>query len=268
MKPSSKPLIVATRRRGLACLCLLLAFIGCASQSQSLMPGSSDPHPSPWQVLGQSREGRPVLARTLGAPKPGQGALRVAVIAGIHGDEQEGLRHLDEIVGWLGEVPAEVRLIADASPDGSAAGTRHTTRGVDPNRNWPASNFSPSPQRGAAPLSEPEVAAVHRDLVAFDPQLVVVLHSTRRGPFVNYDGPAEGYAERFAAAAGEPWRVEPSMGYPTPGSFGSWMGVDRGVATLTIEFLRGSNRAESGPALRRGLASLFGPSTPTAPFVR
>ncbi|MEM1453428.1 MAG: hypothetical protein AAGI22_30270, partial [Planctomycetota bacterium] len=77
------------------------------------------------------------------------------------------------------------------------------------------------------------------------------------GPFVNYDGPADGFARRFAVAAGDPWRVEPSMGYPTPGSLGTWFGVDRNLPILTIEFDRGCPPEESGPALLRGLEAIL-----------
>ncbi|MEE2940004.1 MAG: M14 family zinc carboxypeptidase [Planctomycetota bacterium] len=209
-----------------------------------------------WETIGSSREGRPVRAVT-----SGRGGPRVALVAGIHGDEQEGLRHLDEIVGLVQGVPRTVRLIADANPDGTAASTRTTAAGVDPNRNWPAGNFRAGPRHGPRPLSEPAVAAVHRDLVEFDPDLVIVLHAARSGPFVNFDGPARGHAEAFRDGAGSPWRVRPSMGYPTPGSLGTWAGVDRGIPILTIEFARGAPREETGPPLLAGLeAVLVGPT--------
>ena len=129
-----------------------------------------------WEAIGSSREGRPVRAVT-----SGRGGPRVALIAGIHGDEQEGLRHLDEIVELVRGVPRTVRLIADANPDGTAANTRTTASGVDPNRNWPAGNFRAGRRHGPRPLSEPAVAAVHRDLVDFDPALVIVLHRRAAG---------------------------------------------------------------------------------------
>ena len=69
--------------------------------------------------------------------------------------------------------------------------------------------------------SEPETLAVYADLLTFRPDLVIVLHSTRRhGPFINYDGPAEVHAERFADAAARfdpAWHTRPDMGYATPG---------------------------------------------------
>lgn len=249
--------MTARRLAPLLALTLLAACAGPRERGAAPTDGTPAAASAGWETLGESLGGRPVRARSLG-----RGGTRLAVIAGIHGDEQEGLRHLDELVAWLADAPADVRLYEDVNPDGTAAGTRTTSRGVDPNRNWPARNFSPDPGRGPAPLSEPGVAAVHADLVDFDPELVVVLHSTRRGPFVNFDGPAAAYAERFADAAGEGWSVVPDMGYPTPGSFGSWMGVDRQVPTLTVELLRGMPAAESGPALRRGLEALLASGTP------
>ena len=186
----------------------------------------------------------------------GRGVRRVALIVGIHGDEHEGQLHVDDLVRLLGSIDVRIRLIEDVNPDGTAHRTRSTSSGVDPNRNWPARNFAASKTCGPRPLSEPEVAAVHADLVRFVPELVIVLHSDPRGPYVNFDGPARELAERFAREAGEPWRVVPDMGYPTPGSFGSWMGVDRRVPTLTIELRRGDPTKGNGPALARAIPAV------------
>ena len=244
------------------------------------MPGKAGSSAAPqWEPIGTSREGRPVRAMNLGAVDRSVGdrsakARRVTVIAGIHGDEQEGLRHLPEIIELLKDAPWDVRLIENASPDGAAAESRTTSTGVDPNRNWPSDNFRPSRRNGPRALSEPEIAAVHGDLLRSKPDLVIVLHSARSGPFVNFDGPAADEAHRFRAGAGNPWRVQPSMGYPTPGSLGSWVGVDWGVPILTIEFRRGSGPEESGPALLRGLRSVLwgdagvqGPASTAEPMV-
>jgi protein MpaA len=175
-----------------------------------------------------------------------------------------------ELIATLGELPATIMLYEDVNPDGSARARRGTASGVDPNRNWPATNFAPASSRGPRPLSEPGVAHVYRDLLRFDPELVVVLHSTARGPFVNFDGPAEGHAWRFTEGAGPPWFVKPSMGYATPGSLGSWMGLDRGRPILTVEFRRGAPPGETGPPLLRGLRALIleGPLDEPRPRVR
>lgn len=226
-----------------------LGLVSCASTTSS----SQAVDLAPWRVIGKSREGRPVRRMDLGTGGP-----RVALIAGIHGNEQEGGRHLAELLGVIAQQPANVRVYEDANPDGTAANRRTTSTGVDPNRNWPAFNFKADPRRGPSPLSEPAIAALHADLVTFDPRLVIVLHSiSNGGPFVNYDGPAEGFAERFAQAAGDPWRVKAAMGYATPGSLGTWMGIDREVPILTIEFKRGSPPEVTGPPLLRGIEAVL-----------
>lgn len=224
---------------------------------------SITPHAAPshvaaprWTPIGRSAQGRPITALTIGA-----GPRRVLLIAGIHGDEPEGLLVIDTLVDALLEMHrtglldgCTIRVVRDANPDGTAARTRANARGVDLNRNWPASNFAPGADRGPHPLSEPEARALHRELSARPPDLVIVFHSSTRGPFVNFDGPGHDLAHVFAhaAEASDPrWRVVGSIGYPTPGSLGSWIGVDRGVAILTIEFERGG-----GPAPQAAAAGL------------
>jgi hypothetical protein len=47
------------------------------------------------------------------------------------------------------------------------------------------------------------------------------------------------------------------MGYPTPGSLGSYLGQDRGIGILTIEFKRGQAPRSVANALRLGLPEVF-----------
>lgn len=203
-------------------------------------PVAEAPAP-PWMPIGWSCEGRPIEATVFGS-----GDLRIYLIGGIHGDENEGLVSVDALARSLslptGLPAATWRMVRNANPDGTAANTRGNANHRDLNRNWPARNFAARSTYGTTPLSEPETAAIHQDLLAFRPDVVIVFHSSPRGPFVNFDGPAVHLAEAFteAARAGDGrWRVVPNMGYPTPGSLGSFIGVDGGVPILTIEFERG-----------------------------
>jgi predicted deacylase len=210
--------------------------------------------------VGRSAHGAPLIASTLGS-----GPLRVYLVGGIHGDESEGQSALADIRRAFASPPlaqlVTLRLLDDMNPDGTAARTRTSSTGVDLNRNWPAANFGSSKGRGSRPLSEPETAAAHADILAFDPHLLVALHSSGNGPYVNFDGPpsARALAEKFVAAAGTlagRWRVVPDMGYPTPGSMGSYFGRDRGIPILTIELRRGDRAAPALAALSNGLRSL------------
>jgi predicted deacylase len=207
-----------------------------------------------WSRIGYSVERRPLYVA-----QSGSGPVRVYVIGGVHGDETEGRSMIDSLA--RSPNPAvTLRILRDLNPDGTAAGRRFNARGLDLNRNWPASNFDPSSTGGAQPLSEPETRALAADLRAFRPDIVVVLHSAADGPFVNYDGPAAALAADFATAAGGEWPgwyVRPDMGYATNGSLGSYLGVDQNIPILTIEFRQGQDESASGVALARGLAAVI-----------
>jgi len=180
--------------------------------------------------LGRSVEGRPICGRRFGGAGPA-----LLVFGGIHGDEPASVEALMEIVPRLGGDRAPVWLLPAVNPDGLLRGRKNSARDVDLNRNFPARSFTtdhaPGYFPGAAPLSEPETRVIS-DLVAHEPiAAVVAVHA----PFgcVNFDGPAGGWAARVAAACG--WPVRADLGYPTPGSLGSWLGIDRGLPVLTLE---------------------------------
>ena len=50
---------------------------------------------------------------------------------------------------------------------------------------------------------------------------------------MNFDGPAEDLAQALSQENG--YKVEPSIGYPTPGSFGTYAGIERKIPTITLE---------------------------------
>lgn len=249
----------------LARVLLMLALVsasghlgGCVSGPHAVEGGAG------WSPIARSVEGRGIDAVTIEPTGVGASPRRALVIGAIHGNEPEGLPAVQPLIAALadaradGTLAATVRVIRDLNPDGTAAASRTNARGIDLNRNFPATNFSPAADRGAVPLSEPESRTLARELEAFRPDLVIVFHSIRSGPFVNFDGPAAEAAQAFVAAAqrSDPrWRVEPSMGYPTPGSLGTFVGIDRGLPILTVEFRRGHD-AEA--ARRAGVDGVMG----------
>ena len=182
--------------------------------------------------LGRSVEGRPIRGRRFGG-----GGAALLVFGGIHGDEPASVEALIELGARLAAAApgAPVWLLPAVNPDGVARGQKNSARAVDLNRNFPARSFvtahAPGYFPGPAPLSEPETRLL-ADLVAREPiGAVVAVHA----PFacVNYDGPAGPWAEAVAAASG--WPARGDIGYPTPGSLGSWLGIDRGLPVLTLE---------------------------------
>jgi murein peptide amidase A len=209
--------------------------------------------------IGRSALGRPIFARRFG----GAGAP-LLVMGGIHGDEPASVDALLELAARLDPagLPPPLWLLPAANPDGLAEGRKNSARDVDLNRNFPARSFAtfhaPGYFPGPAPLSEPETQAIAA-LVATEPiRGAVAVHA----PFacVNYDGPAAAWAEAVAAASG--WPARGDIGYPTPGSFGSWLGLDRALPVLTLELPPGPLapfRAQAAAALDAALAHFRAP---------
>lgn len=245
---------------------LVALVFGLASCSST--PGHRPAVPAPpahtlpaqttgWHPIGTSVRGRAIEAVTLG-----HGRCRVLIVGGIHGDEREPAPAVEALRRHLAVfVPsAKVLLIRDLNPDGSDARTRGNANGVDLNRNWPAVSFRPSAVHGPAPLSEPETRTLSAQLERWSPDVIIVCHAASDGPFVNFDGPAADLAERFARAAratDRRWTVRPYMGYETPGSLGSWFGLDRGLPILTIEFARGHEADLAKMALIDGVCAVL-----------
>ena len=195
--------------------------------------------------------GQPIEALAFGV-----GPTRLLVHGGIHGDEPASAGIAERFSRVLGdrlhETPRVV-IVPAANPDGLAAGTKDNARGVDLNRNFPAENFSPTAHKpgyfpGPHPLSEPESAALAALVDRERPGSIVALHQPFR--CVNFDGPARALAEELARASG--WPVVEDIGYPTPGSFGSCYGRDRGLAVITLEL----PASPTAPDLACALAAL------------
>jgi protein MpaA len=204
-----------------------------------------------WPEIGRSTLGRPLRAQRLLPEGAGQGPP-LLLVGGVHGDEPASVSALlDLLHSWAAAgPPAPVWILPALNPDGLAAGKKNSARDVDLNRNLPAHNFTaghrPGYYPGAGPASEPETQALVRLVESCDPWGVVAVHA----PFacINYDGPAAAWAGAAAAASGWPARAD--IGYPTPGSLGSWLGVDRGMPVLTVELPPGPLAAFRESALR------------------
>lgn len=212
---------------------------------QEVPPSSSSPDsdhdpdfglgPAPSELVGRSVEGRVLRAWRFGTG----GAPGLLVVGGVHGDEPSSVGAVAELGQRLraGTVaaPAPIWLMPRLNPDGLARGRKNSARDVDLNRNFPAANFArahdPGYFPGESPLSEPETAALAALIDRASIAAIVAVHA----PFacVNYDGPAAAWAGRVAAACG--WPARGDIGYPTPGSLGTWFGVDRGLPILTLE---------------------------------
>lgn len=189
-------------------------------------------------VIGLSRENRPIIAYEFGRI-----ASPTLIIAAIHGDERIAAELADRLIADLRELderdaPGGVIVIPRLNPDGLARGTRGNATGVDLNRNFPATNWRRTSPRsatfgGASPMSEPETVALVKLLEARQPRQLISIHAMHRGACNNFDGPGKALAELLNRHNRYP--VLASIGYPTPGSLGSFAGHDRQIPMVTLE---------------------------------
>ncbi len=194
---------------------------------------------TPSNSPAQAEDATSVEGRLLDTRIYGQGSRRILLLGAIHGDEPGSHLLVRDIEAWVQRQPAlleglQLVVASPVNPDGLAAGTRRNARGVDLNRNFPSRNFTPSAVRGHEPLCEPEARFVHRLLIEHNPALVISVHQPRRS--VNWDGPAEDLARAMAERCG--YVAEATVGYSTPGSLGSYHGIDRKQAIITLELPR------------------------------
>jgi protein MpaA len=54
---------------------------------------------------------------------------------------------------------------------------------------------------------------------------------------INFNGPSREWAQRYGELTG--YVVSDDIGYPTPGSLGTWAGWERKIPTITLEIERG-----------------------------
>lgn len=156
----------------------------------------------------------------------------ILIIGVFHGDEPQGKYLIDN---YLNNYESKLLFIPCLNPDGMAQGVRTNSNGVDLNRNFPTDNWELTEKNeffgGNSPASEIETQFVASIIEKYSPKMILTLHA----PFkvVNYDGDAKEICEKISKIIDYP--VEASIGYPTPGSFGTYAGVERKIPTITLE---------------------------------
>ena len=149
------------------------------------------------------------------------------------------------LISRWGQNPMKKLLfIPCLNPDGMQLGQRTNANGVDLNRNFPTKNWGENHgdnatcddaetayYGGTSGGSEIETQFLIDTIREFKPNRILTLHAPYK--VVNYDGPAKELAEKISTIINYP--VEASIGYPTPGSFGTYAGVERQIPTITLE---------------------------------
>ncbi len=194
-------------------------------------------HPS--SVYGSSAEDLPLTVYL-----PDSKKTELLILASIHGDEAETTVVISEALRTLPAGDLKAAVILCGNPDGMLRGTRGNARGVDLNRNFPTSNWSPDPVHyksrandardiglspGSEPSSEPETRALLALIDKLQPRAIVTLHSALA---CVDDSGASHLGRQLADRCALPFLTE--IGYPTPGSMGTWAS-ERGVNLVTLE---------------------------------
>ena len=162
----------------------------------------------------------------------------VIVIGCFHGDEPQGNHLIRQYFKFAPKT--NLLMVPCVNKSGFEAGTRINANGVDLNRNFPTKNWILGEKDdyfgGNAPASEEETRFIISVVEKYIPKAILTLHSPYK--VVNYDGgskcsEAENLAKKISDIIGYP--VEENIGYPTPGSFGTWAGIERNIPTITLE---------------------------------
>ncbi len=193
----------------------------------------------------------------------GEGRFRALLIGGVHGDESEGFLLAEKFIAQLKErklhLRPEIKLYACArlNPDGCKNLRRTNHNNIDLNRNLPSKDWQGNFENvryypGPKANSEIESKITVKLIKKIKPHLIISLHSYER-PMVNFNGLCENLA--FAMSQKNGLIAKSDIGYPTPGSLGSYAGWERKIPTITLEIERGQNEKNVWECHAEGLVA-------------
>ncbi len=188
----------------------------------------------------------------------------VLFIGGVHGDEPEGVELAQKFLGWLQKNNKSDdfyswSLIPCLNLDGYSKNERTNSNGVDLNRNFPSTDWSPEAKApryfpGPNPASEPEVHAVCQLIEKIKPQVIFHFHSWE--PCIVYTG-STGKIWAEIAAEDTGYTCREDIGYPTPGSLGQYGWLNHQTPVICIEAQEHSPLAEIWPKFSPGLKKVL-----------
>ncbi len=175
--------------------------------------------------------------------------FNILVIGVVHGDEPQGR---DLIRNYLAEEKnSNLGFIPILNPDGLILGTRTNANKVDLNRNFPTSNWiggqKDSYWGGKEPASEEEIKFLINVINIYSPKLILAIHAPYK--VVNYDGEGLIFAQEISQITGYP--ICEDIGYPTPGSLGTYAGIEKNIPTITLELDENKTINELQPSIFR-----------------
>jgi protein MpaA len=165
----------------------------------------------------------------------------ILFIGVTHGEEPQGEYIIGKFIQCINDENLQLKknllFVPCLNPDGKALNKRGNSNKIDINRNFPTKNWEKSHENsefysGEFPASEIETKFLIEIIDKYNPDIILTLHAPYK--IVNFDGPAEGIAVEISRINNYP--VQSDIGYPTPGSFGTYCGIERNIPTITLEF--------------------------------
>jgi protein MpaA len=198
-------------------------------------------------LFGRSSKNLPIFGYKFHSNKS-ENSKNVLVIGGVHGDEVEGVVLARGLMNKLMDSPIEnlsVTVVPEFNIEGVLLKTRQNYTGVDLNRNLPTKDWSADFTKiryypGPEPSSEPENKNLHRFLESENVDFIISLHSWK--PMLNVNGDCSPISDHISKETG--LIIKEDIGYPTPGSLGTYAGLERGLPTLTYELQKGIDMEE------------------------
>jgi predicted deacylase len=219
----------------LALLAPLLALTTTSTASAAATASAPEPaHDSAVigrRVLGESVEGRKIMAYRLGEP----GKTKVVLISTMHGNEAATRRILLALRDGKPVHGIDLWVVPTYNPDGLAAGTRKNAHGVDLNRNYPNNwaDLDGNYESGPEPASEPETRAMMKFLRKVRPRRILSFHQPLYG--VDTDTKDKPFARRVARKLDLP-RKTFDCGGVCHGTMTGWYNNRFKGSALTVEY--------------------------------
>lgn len=171
----------------------------------------------------------------------------VLILGVFHGDEQDGEYLIREYIKLNPKIyKNRLIFIPVVNETGKVQNSRVNKNGVDLNRNFPTSNWELSKVKddyfgGEYKGSEIETRQLVKIIEHFNPNCILSLHQPYR--CVNFDGPYDEtlkIAQKVSQING--YKIQENIGYPTPGSFGTYCGIELRIPTITLELPENENK--------------------------
>lgn len=198
-------------------------------------------------IFGNSSLNLPVFAHEF-AHETEESSKHVLIIGGVHGDEIEGVTLARALIGKLSKAPIKnlkVTLVPEFNIEGVLLKTRQNYFGTDLNRNLPTKDWSSEYSKiryfpGKGPASDNENKSLVSYLENNKVDFIISLHSWK--PMLNVNGDCSLIADHIHKKT--EYIIKEDIGYPTPGSLGTYTGLEQGLPTLTYELQKGIDMEE------------------------